>query len=131
MREKGVFGGVVLCLRGGFVSNVMSSTRLNLGEIFENMGNEWDFGLLEGAPLMPFDRLRMSGSGGSRTAPTGSGVVVRLLWVCMGIGYGVDGGVGKGEMSGGAPRHQIATLVARNDGEGGEGEEGSGRIYQE
>ena len=47
-------GGVVSCLRRGFVSNVMSSTRLNSGEILAEVRNESDSGaklrLPRGAP---------------------------------------------------------------------------------
>ena len=43
-REMAINGGVVLCLRRVFVSNVMSSTRLNSGEILAEVRNESDSG---------------------------------------------------------------------------------------
>ncbi len=43
-REMAINGGVVLCLRRVFVSNVMSSTRLNWREILAEVRNESVFG---------------------------------------------------------------------------------------
>ena len=43
-REKVCNGGVVSCLKRGFVSNVMLSTRLNAKQILAEVRNESDSG---------------------------------------------------------------------------------------
>ena len=61
-----VNGGFALCLRRGFVSNVMSSTRLNAEQILAEVRNESEFrGKVEGMGSGVLDaRLRGQDGGG-------------------------------------------------------------------